>query len=61
MSNTDRLDWRLNDFDMGIKDVVIEALSIYKDKLRIAQHIKEAADHLYGGPHHCIVGRNFCG
>ncbi|KAL5110438.1 hypothetical protein TcWFU_005747 [Taenia crassiceps] len=42
MSNNDRLEWRLNDFDMGIKDV-------------------EAADHLYGGPHHCVVGRNYYG
>ncbi|EUB64449.1 hypothetical protein EGR_00993 [Echinococcus granulosus] len=61
MSNNERFEWKLNDFDMGIKDIVIEALSINDDKLRIAEHIKEHADLLYGGPHHCIVGKDFCG
>ncbi|CDS42205.1 Dynein light chain type 1 2 [Echinococcus multilocularis] len=61
MSNNERFEWKLNDFDMGIKDIVIEALSINDDKLRIAEHIKEHADLLYGGPHHCIVGKDFYG
>ncbi|VDD84241.1 unnamed protein product [Mesocestoides corti] len=61
MTMKDRIDWNLNEFPQGIKDIVIEALCIYKDHLKIAKHIKESADLLYGGPHHCIVGRKFYG
>uniref|UniRef100_A0A0R3TVE8 LCIB_C_CA domain-containing protein n=1 Tax=Rodentolepis nana TaxID=102285 RepID=A0A0R3TVE8_RODNA len=61
MDFNERLDWKLNDFGNDIKDVVIEALTIYTDPKRIAEHIKTCADTLYGGPHHCIVGKNFCG
>ncbi|BHF64192.1 Dynein light chain [Sparganum proliferum] len=56
-----RIEWNLNGFKPSMKDIVTEALCLYQDYLKIAKHIKESADKLYGGPHHCVVGRNFHG
>lgn len=62
MSVNEAIEWRANSFDGDIRDVVIEALSIYgKDYKRIAEHIKNTADSLYGACHHCIVGKDFHG
>lgn len=60
MNMNDRIDWDLGRFDPRVKDIVVEGLCLYNNNnMAIANHIKNGADKLFGGFHHCIVGRNY--